>query len=187
MNFTFGDFYFETIDDYTCRIGNSSGLKPNAPVVGKLLSGHLKIPHFAIYNNKYYTVTQTSKYCFRECAITSVSIPNSIISIELDTFWGTSISYIYIPVSVKELREFALSTMPKLIKVEFGEGINLTISRCCFYYDFKLNKIVLPINSILSQDSTFEFTNITELYICNLISYPNNNNQFGNSKVFMDF
>lgn len=155
---------------------------PNAPIVGKSFSGHLKIPQYAIYNNKYYTVTQTSKYCFRHCYyITSVSIPNSIEFLDTDTFWNTSISYLFVPSSVKALASYCFSRMEQLKKIEFGEGIVLNIPNGCFYRTYSLNEIVFPSNAIFPNSAAFEFTNLTNIYVCGLIPYTSGENHFSQS------
>lgn len=66
--------------------------------------GAINIPEHVAYDNEVYTVTYIYKDAFRRCnKATSISLPNTIDSIATYAFYGTGISDMTIPKSVKKI------------------------------------------------------------------------------------
>lgn len=71
-------------------------------------SGEVVIPEVVTYNNNTYRVTAIDEEAFNNSDITSVVIPNSVIRIKENAFYGcSSLTSIIIPNSVTEIEEYA--------------------------------------------------------------------------------
>ena len=73
--------------------------------LGNDYSGYITIPKSVKYNYKDYLITAIGKNAFKNCLITSVSIPNSVITIDTMAFAGCSslTGSLTIPNSVKTI------------------------------------------------------------------------------------
>lgn len=107
-----------------------------------------------------------------------MSIPDSIIFIDTDSFWGTSITYLYIPASVKTLAGWCFSTMKKLKTIEFAPGINLTVRNDLLHDANNSVKIILPYNIYFENDKVFAYSYVEEIYVCGFDPHPNDNDHF---------
>ena len=56
--------------------------------------GNVTIPETVTYNGTTYSVISISGYAFRDCGLTSITIPSSITSIGERAFYGCSSVYI---------------------------------------------------------------------------------------------
>ena len=101
--FSYGKLHFTTLTDTTCKVGWNETVEGNGAIEGIKIKGNIIIPSVAKdYNNcKTYIVTETGKYSFRKCnKITSITLPDTLIAIRWDTFYGTTITRILVPKSV---------------------------------------------------------------------------------------
>lgn len=102
-----------------CQIGN--GVKGSG-LVGSLVSSEIEIPPYATLENTIYPVVSLSNYCFKEISgIKDVTLPSTLKTIGIDSFWKTSITKLIIPSSVKTISSCSFSTMLKL-KIIIFEG-----------------------------------------------------------------
>ena len=72
-----------------------------------------------------------------------ISIPDGITSIAAHVFRGSSISYIDIPNSVKEIKAYSFAECGGLEELEIPEGV-LTLEEYAFYNSTVLKKVILP-------------------------------------------
>lgn len=87
--------------------------------------GSVIIPESVTYDNKNYIVTCIGYQAFSNCTgVTSVTIPNSVTSIENNAFVScTGLTSITIPNSVTSIGERAFSGCSDLISVTIGSGL----------------------------------------------------------------
>ena len=84
--------------------------------------GAIAIPSCITYRGDTYSVTSIDQYAFAKCkGLTSVSIPNSVISIEKYAFYGSSVTSVTIPNSVKEIGYWAFMDCESLSKVHITD------------------------------------------------------------------
>ena len=181
IEFSSGDFNYKYISSRTCSIGNNSNIYANGAVKGSSFSGTAVIPSkvFDAERKRFLIVTTLAKYCFRSCAnLNAVSLPNSLIAIEQDSFFDTSITSLIIPESVRSIEYAGFSGMKKLEEIIFRSGKLKTISADVFAFSHMLTRVVIP--PTVSKVSTFLFhytsnsSNIDFIY-CG--SYPLENDQ----------
>lgn len=86
-------------------------------------SGDITIPSSINYEGDDYTVTDIGKYAFRGASITSISLPEGLISIGYKAIHNTGISQLTIPNSVTTLEQESLSENSNLTNITFGTHI----------------------------------------------------------------
>ena len=86
-------------------------------------SGDITIPSSINYEGDDYSVTDIGKYAFRGASITSISLPEGLISIGYKAIHNTSISQLTIPNSVTTLEQESLSENSNLTNITFGAHI----------------------------------------------------------------
>ena len=117
-------------------------------------SGALIIPETVVYGSTTFTVKQIEEYGFNSCTnITSVTIPNSVVSLEYGAFYGCS----------------AITT------VDLGNSIT-TLGPTCFQNCSALQSITLPASLTTIGGSAFRFC----LALSNL-TIPNSVNTIGSA------
>ena len=134
-------YKYEELDKYDEIEGTISGY-----------TGSVSIPSSVTYNSNDYTVKNIDTYTFDGSTITSVSIPNSILSIGNAAFSGCkNLQSITIPQSVTSIGSGAFNGCIALSSVNIPNGIT-TINNSTFANCKSLPSIVLP-NSVKSIGS----------------------------------
>ena len=107
--------------------------------------GDVVIPSTVTYSEKTYNVTRIGEYAFSDCwSLISVSIPNSIISIERQAFWGCiTLASITIPNSVISIKDGAFISCNTLKSVTLSNSL-ISLGDNAFIYCQKLNSIEIP-------------------------------------------
>ena len=203
-----GDFIFQIIDTETCRVGTvmtSCNTFATGANSGSSYQGPAKIPSFAhdASTDKKYKVIETSYYCFRGCSsLKEVVLPDTLRTINCDSFWGTIIAHLTIPASVTIIKEFGLSCMYSLTSLVFERGSKLEqFDNKILYSAHSLTNVVLPpsLKSIganifdsssaasisviycgsndLSQSGSFSSPSTVNVYVTSI--YPANTNLGG--------
>ena len=147
MKFSFQDFYFTTISDYTCRIGVDGRAPGNAAINGTSYAGPLVIPEYATdETGRKYKVIATSDYCFRGCTnLKEAKLPKTLIRLAEDTFFQTGITQLIIPRNVEVLDYAALSRMSNLETLIFEPGSKLrTLGSIQMHHNPSIKRLVFP-------------------------------------------
>lgn len=111
-------------------------------------SGNVVIPESIEYNGNRYSVTSIGKYAFYSCDnLTSVTIPNSVTSIENYAFQDSNLSSITIPNSVTTIGKFAFENTD-LTSIIVPSSVK-SIEECAFSSCKKLSSVTIP-NSVTS-------------------------------------
>ena len=108
----------------------------------------------------------------KSCFSMSISLPNTLEKIAMDTFWNTSITEIFIPKSVRTIDQFGFSEAIKLQSIIFEEGISATINFRPFENCRSLKLLILPSNIRLRNYQDFYRTFLSDVYICSPTFVP---------------
>ena len=88
-----------------------------------LYTGDIVVPAQVTYDGKTYDVTGIGNYAFRSSDITSISLPEGLLSIGKEAIYKTQVTEITVPNSVTTLGESCLSENPNLKTLTFGKHI----------------------------------------------------------------
>ena len=88
-----------------------------------LYTGDIVIPDQVTYEGVTYNVTSIGNYAFRNSTITSITLPEGLVSIGKEAIYKTQISEIVVPNSVTNLSESCISENPNLQTLTFGSHI----------------------------------------------------------------
>ena len=106
-------------------------------------TGDVVIPASVTFEGKTYSVTAIGDYAFWHCTgVTSVTIPETVVSIGRDAFTNTSIITIDIPESVKYIGMQAFHSCQNLISVTVPKGVE-KLEAAVFYYCSNLATVTL--------------------------------------------
>ena len=124
---TFIDF---TVDGIKYKMTAEDKVSVTYPTEGKPGSGNpntytgdITIPAQVTYEGTTYNVTGIGEYAFRNAGITSITLPEGLVSIGKEAIYKTGITEIVVPNSVSVLGESCLSENSNLKKLTFGEHI----------------------------------------------------------------
>lgn len=112
---------------------------------GSNVSGEISLPSVVYDGDKAYTLTEIAEcsFCKNE-ELTSIIIPNTVIKIGGDAFWGCeNISVLEIPASVTSIGPYAFYECKKLTYVKLPDGLT-EISDCLFYGCINLQTVEIP-------------------------------------------
>lgn len=163
--------YYEISKDLEVSVSSfSSNSYPNDK---KKYSGRIVIPESVEYEGKSYAVTSIGSYAFDGCKISSVTIPSSIISIDIYAFRYCS-----------NLTSVHISDITAWCKIDFKQpGIYytnpLSYAHHLFLNGEELTDLVIPNN--VSSIGEFAFMDCTSL---TSISIPNNLTTIGSGAFY---
>ncbi len=146
-------------DDKTCEVKASE-----FPIPGTQVSGDIVIPETVEYQGESYTVTRIGKLAFFWCGgLSSVTIPNTVVSIGEAAFEKTGLNSVVLPNSVKELDQAAFNQCRGLYSVTLSESLT-TIGQFAFSGCEWLMSIEIP-NSVtlIGEDAFAGCSNLTSV------------------------
>lgn len=122
--------------------------------------GNITIPESVVINDKTFNVTTIGKGAFDSCSsLNSVTIPNSVTTIEDYAFENLNITFIELPNSVSIIGKYAFSGS-RIVSMKLPPKIE-TIDEYCFDSCTKLEIIELPAN--LKEIKTHAFAQCVSL------------------------
>ena len=86
-------------------------------------SGDIVIPAQVTYEGKTYNVTGIANYAFRYANITSITLPDGLLSIGEEAIYKTQITEITLPNSLTTMGTYAMGYNSNLEKITFGSDI----------------------------------------------------------------
>lgn len=136
-------------------------------------TGNLIIPFRVEYNGEFYTVSEIGAHAFHSCSgLTTISIPNSIVSIGLyafDSCIGLT-GEIIIPNSVSSIGSSAFQNCQSLTSVIFSNSLS-SIGSYAFAYCDNLTTIIIPNSVVGIGDYAFrECSSLTSVLIPNSVT-----------------
>lgn len=133
-------------------------------------SGSINIPSTVEYDGITYDVTKLGYRAFHSCEdVTSVSIPNSITTIEEGVFsWCYGLTELDIPNSVTSLGKKAISQCRNIASITIGTGLN-SIDREAFAGCVGIKKVIIKDIAAWCQ-----------------IDFGDNPLEWGNGKIYND-
>jgi hypothetical protein len=136
-------------------------------------SGSITIPDSVQYNSNYYKVTSIDDYAFYDCVeLTSMTIPNSVISIGNRAFFGTPYFNNMLDglVYINNILYIYKGTMPANTSISIQTG-TVSISDHAFYDCSGLTSITIPNSVTYIGDSAFTYcTSLTSINIPNNVT-----------------
>lgn len=105
--------------------GNAYVTYPNDKEPGtSSYTGDIVIPATVNYDDKYYKVIAIEDKAFRKASITSIQLPEGLLSIGKEAIYKTNITELTIPNSVTTLGEYSLAYNDNLVTVSFGKNVD---------------------------------------------------------------
>ncbi len=149
----------------TCRGTSASDYKDE-------YTGTISIPEEVTYEDKTLIVTKIGAGAFHWCTnLTSVTIPNTIKSIEQSAFTRCVITSINIPCSVTNIGVSAFSDCNLLTSISIPNSVT-TIGNSAFADCSNLTSVNLPNNLTRINDNTFQYCRaLTSIIIPNSVNY----------------
>lgn len=124
------------------------------------ISGDIVIPDTVENNGIRYAVKEIEQYAFSHCSITSISIPNSVISFGTDVFGDcTNLESVTIPNHFTEIPDGTFIRCPSLSSVTIPDSVT-RIGHWAFSQCTTLTNITIPDNVTFIGNSAFWGCNI---------------------------
>lgn len=167
-----GDFFYE-IDNRSLTASLVNAGELFAPHTYNI-DGHLDIPKAVFYNGQKYVVTDIGPYAFYWCSISSVTIPNSVVSIDESAFERSKLLSVKIPNSVKKIGHGAFAFCEKLESVVLPCYIT-EISGSLFADCKSLASVTIPNGVKKIRDYAFASSGLESVKIPNSVTYIGEN------------
>lgn len=132
---------YTVVDDNenTCRTKEGSESNP-----GNNISGSLVLPSEVKDGNRVYKLVEISDYSFYKCSITSISIPNTVITLGKHAFTDNDwLNSVFIPSSVTSIGECTFANCNRLTSVNISNSVT-SIGRGAFTTCNRLTSIRIP-------------------------------------------
>ena len=155
---------FESAGIYYNITGNNTVEVTYSDRDNNTYSGSVSVPETVTNNGTEYSVTKIGEYAFQGSAVTSVSMPEGITSIDYNAFSGCqNLESVTLPESLTTLGSYAFSSCKLLKSVTIPEGV-MTIGDGAFYA-CSINALTLPESLIEIGNEAFSGCGLTDLVV----------------------
>ena len=135
---------FESAGIYYNITGNNTVEVTYSDRDNNTYSGSISVPETVTNNGTEYSVTKIGEYAFQGSAVTSVYMPEGIISIDYDAFYECqNLESVTLPESLTTLGREAFSSCKSLRAVKIPSGVT-AIPDFCFFGCSSLNSVTIP-------------------------------------------
>ena len=154
--FEYGDFKYTITSESTVAI---------AGISSSCTSTVVSAPQNFKYNNHGYTVTSVGEYAFRWTDVTSVTLPNTVDSLQYCAFYSADkLTYVGLPATLKYMGDYCFAST-KLTSIILPEGLT-EIPNSCFFTVPTLRSISFPSTlKKIKSSSFYKCTGLTEITI----------------------
>lgn len=135
-----GIYYTKLSDGFSVQVSN----KNKGTYAGSTYSGDIVIPESVMHDGLSYNVTSIGQFAFYRSAVTSVELPNGIVSIGYHCFAGSeSMTSCILPASITSLGAAAFSGCVSLQKINIPKGVS-TLNLETFYGCKSITEVTIP-------------------------------------------
>ena len=137
-------YSFESAGIYYNITGNNTVEVTYSDRDNNTYSGSISVPETVTNNGTEYSVTKIGEYAFQGSAVTSVSMPEGIISIDYNAFKGCqNLESVTLPESLTTLGSYAFYSCKLLKTIKIPSGVT-AIPSSCFYECSSLENVTIP-------------------------------------------
>ncbi len=154
---------FESAGIYYNITGNNTVEVTYSDRDNNTYSGSVSIPETVTNNGTEYSVTKIGEYAFQGSAVTSVSMPECIISIDYNAFKGCqNLESVTLPESLTTLGSYAFYSCKLLKTIKIPSGVT-AIPSSCFYECSSLESVTIPEGVTTIGECAFQSCNLNAL------------------------
>ena len=154
---------FESAGIYYNITGNNTVEVTYSDRDNNTYSGSISVPETVTNNGTEYSVTKIGEYAFQGSAVTSVSTPEGIISIDYNAFKGCqNLESVTLPESLTTLGDYAFSSCKLLKTIKIPSGVT-AIPDQCFDGCSSLESVTIPEGVTTIGDYAFGYCNLNAL------------------------
>ena len=125
--------------------------------------GSISVPETVTNNGTEYSVTKIGESAFKGSAVTSVSMPECIISIDYNAFKGCqNLESVTLPESLTTLGSYAFYSCKLLKTIKIPSGVT-AIPSSCFYECSSLESVTIPEGVTTIGECAFQSCNLNAL------------------------
>ena len=156
-------YSFESAGIYYNITGNNTVEVTYSDRDNNTYSGSISVPETVTNNGTEYSVTKIGEYAFQGSAVTSVSMPECIISIDYNAFKGCqNLESVTLPESLTTLGSYAFYSCKLLKTIKIPSGVT-AIPSSCFYECSSLESVTIPEGVTTIGDDAFQSCNLNAL------------------------
>lgn len=154
---------FESAGIYYNITGNNTVEVTYSDRDNNTYSGSISVPETVTNNGTEYSVTKIGSCAFQGSAVTSVSTPEGIISIDYNAFKGCqNLESVTLPESLTTLGSYAFYSCKLLKTIKIPSGVT-AIPSSCFYEYSSLESVAIPEGVTTIGSEAFQSCNLNAL------------------------
>lgn len=154
---------FESAGIYYNITGNNTVEVTYSDRDNNTYSGSISVPETVTNNGTEYSVTKIGSCAFQGSAVTSVSTPEGIISIDYNAFKGCqNLESVTLPESLTTLGSYAFYSCKLLKTIKIPSGVT-AIPSSCFYECSSLESVAIPEGVTTIGSEAFQSCNLNAL------------------------
>ena len=156
-------YNFESAGIYYNITGNNTVEVTYSDRDNNTYSGSISVPETVTNNGTEYSVTKIGEYAFQGSAVTSVSMPEGITSIDYNAFSGCqNLESVTLPESLTTLGKRAFGGCQSLKTIKIPSGVT-AIPGYCFNGCVSLESVTIPEGVTAIGDEAFQSCNLNAL------------------------